>query len=194
MLKEEIKLMKLLLMMKIKVILKKLLTLDITRLGFKPEEGQNQWTSSCQNSGNDKKRRLIIISSNDLKELSRRGYKFNSNTGYYEKNADAVIKGKNYNTTVRAVKLANDDGTFNYYTCDPSDNNEHMFIGFLSKSNNPNDLLYAMYVSTKRSNEVSDNKAKKIIIQMYWGYKKDNNIEASATKDIEILYSETSKK
>jgi len=163
--------------------IKEITSLDKKRLGFKPEEGQNQWTRSCQNSGNDKKRRPIIISSNDLKELSKRGYKFNSKTGYYEKKVDAVIKGKKYNTNVRAVKLANDDGTFNYYTCDPSDNNEHMFIGFLSKSNNPNDLC--MPCCFKKDQMFSDNKAKQnYYMKCIGNNKKDNNIEASATKDI----------
>ncbi len=36
---------------------KQMAQLDKKRLGFTPEEGQNQWTRSCQNSGNDKKRR-----------------------------------------------------------------------------------------------------------------------------------------
>ena len=40
----------------------KLITaIDKKRLGFKPEDGQNQWTRSCQNSGKDKKRRFLMI-------------------------------------------------------------------------------------------------------------------------------------
>ena len=36
-------------------VIKEMTNFDKQRLGFKPEKGQNQWTRSCQNSGNDKK-------------------------------------------------------------------------------------------------------------------------------------------
>ena len=43
--------------------------LDKARLGFRPEKGQNQWTRSCQNSGNNNKRRPDIYPSNQLAKL-----------------------------------------------------------------------------------------------------------------------------
>ena len=38
-------------------VVKQMTQIDKKRLGFTPDEGQNQWTRSCQNSDNDKKRR-----------------------------------------------------------------------------------------------------------------------------------------
>ena len=35
--------------------------LDKERIGFKPEKGQNQWTRSCQNSGDNKKEDPLSI-------------------------------------------------------------------------------------------------------------------------------------
>ena len=54
--------------------IKQTIALDKKRLGFKPEEGQNQWSRNCQNSG-DKIRQPLIISSENIKELIKRGYK-----------------------------------------------------------------------------------------------------------------------
>ncbi len=138
----------------------KLITsLDKKRLGFKPEKGQSQWTRSCQNSGNDKKRRPEITNSNNTDKLIKNNYKFNDKTGYYEKNVTVTIKKKKYNITLKAVKLFGDENNFNFYTCDPSENNEFMHIGFLSKGNNPNDLC--MPCCFKKDQLTSANKQKK---------------------------------
>ena len=40
---------------------KDITSLDKKRLGFRPEEGQNQWTRSCQNSGDNKKEDLLLF-------------------------------------------------------------------------------------------------------------------------------------
>jgi len=149
--------------------------LDKKRLGFKPEEGQNQWTRSCQNSGEDKKRRPLIISSNDTKELLKRGYKLNSKTNTYEKTSVIVDKGKKKTVTVKAIKLPGENGLYNYYTCDPDDNNEHCYIGFLSKSNNPNDLC--MPCCFKKDQELSANKKKKEYFLECLGQKKSESKE-----------------
>ena len=37
---------------------------------------------------------------------------------------------------IQAIKLPGDNGSYNYYTCDPDENNEYCYVGFLSKSNN----------------------------------------------------------
>src|SRR5205823_2786171 len=68
----------------------------------------------------------------------------------YEKKAKINEKkkksGKNKNTSkeiiIRAVGLDNIDEDGNvtgsiYYTCNPMENSEHMYVGFLSRSNNP---------------------------------------------------------
>ena len=120
--------------------IKQTTSLDKKRLGFKPEEGQNQWTRSCQNSGDDKKRQPTVISGDNIKDLVKKGYKLNTTTNNYEKKVVVVEKGHKKEVVIRAVRLPGDNGTYNYYTCDPSDNNDYCYVGFLSKSNNPNDL------------------------------------------------------
>src|SRR4029078_2767794 len=111
------------------------------RIGFKPEKGQNQWTRSCQNSGNDKKRRPQQFISID--DLLRQGFKFNHTFGDYEKKTQIKGRGgKKKEVLIRAVGLdsmdeeGNPTGTI-YYSCNPDENSDHMFVGFLSRSNNP---------------------------------------------------------
>lgn len=162
---------------------KDITSLDKKRLGFKPEEGQNQWTRSCQNSGNDKKRRPLIVSSNDVKKLEKRGYKLNPKTNNYEKTVVQKIKDKNKTITVRAVKLTGEDGNFNYFTCDPDENKEHAYIGFLSKSSNPNDLC--MPCCFKKDQMVSSNKVKKNYYLKCTGEKSfDEKVEKAATSNM----------
>lgn len=116
--------------------IKQIIKLDKKRLGFKPEEGQNQWSRACQNSGT-KRRRPYPIPSVD--ELLKDGFKLNKTNGMYEKNV--IHKGKK--KTIRSVKLSeiNDEGkpTGNsvYYSCSPKENGEYIYIGFLTKSRNP---------------------------------------------------------
>jgi hypothetical protein len=116
---------------------KQMAVADKKRIGFKPEKGENQWTRSCQNSGNDKRRRPQQFTSSD--DLLRLGFKFNNKAGVYEKK----IKIKNKKDIIlRAVGLDSIDEEGNvtgtvYYTCSPESNDDHMFVGFLSKSSNP---------------------------------------------------------
>jgi hypothetical protein len=110
--------------------------LDKKRIGFKPEKGQSQWTRSCQNSGTDKKRRPQQILSVD--KLLRQGFKLNKDTGIYEKKT----KLKRKDIIIRAVGLdnINEEGNVSgtvYYSCNPEENGDHTYIGFLSKSTNP---------------------------------------------------------
>jgi hypothetical protein len=160
----------------------KLITsLDKERLGFKPEEGQNQWTRSCQNSGDDKKRRPNVIPGDKINELVRNGYKLNKKSGFYEKEANVTIKGKKQKVNIRAVKLGDADGssTGNYYMCDPVENGEHSFIGFLSKSNNPNDLC--MPCCFKKDQLDTTNKKKQAYFMKCLGNEsKDEKVEEEA--------------
>ena len=133
--------------------------IDKKRLGFKPEKGQSQWTRSCQNSGNDKKRRPTLIQGDSQDKLIKNGYKLNEKSGFYEKQTEITIKKKKHMITLRAVKLSGDDSSFNFYTCDPSENNEFMHIGFLSRGNNPNELC--MPCCFKKDQLYSANKSKK---------------------------------
>lgn len=156
---------------------KEITSLDKKRLGFRPEEGQNQWTRSCQNSGEDKKRRPLIT--NNIKELTKRGYKYNPKTDFYEK--QFIAKGKKNKLVTRAVKLTDEESNYNYYTCDPDENIEHTFIGFLSKSNNPNDLCMPCCFKKDQMNS----KAKKNYYLKCIGDKKnDDKIEQMATNEL----------
>jgi len=122
---------------------KQMAQLDKKRLGFTPEEGQNQWTRSCQNSGNDKKRRPVQTLIGNIQQLISKGYSLNKKTNQYEKKVKIKNKGKkDMEIILKAVKVIDQDevtGQLNeiFYTCDPEDNGQHMFVGFLTRSNNP---------------------------------------------------------
>ena len=123
--------------------IKQMTKIDKKRLGYKPEEGGDQWSRLCQNSGNDKKRRPTQTLIGDISKLVSKGYLLNKKTGEYEKKV--LIKGKNKKSiemTLKTIKLTNVDETTGqskdiYYTCDPEDNGTHFFVGFLTRSNNP---------------------------------------------------------
>jgi hypothetical protein len=118
---------------------------DKQRIGYKPEEGQSQWTRCCQNSGEGKRRRPSQYTAENMAELVKNGYKLNKKTGEYEKRV--LVKndktGKKEETVLKSLKFAefNPDGepTGNeiHYTCDPEINGEHFYVGFLSRCKNP---------------------------------------------------------
>lgn len=110
--------------------IKQITKLDKSRVGFKPEKGQNHWTRSCQNSGN-KKRQPIPYQSID--DLTRQGYSLNKTTGQYEKK---VRVGKQ-EMIIKAASLDDNQGGQLYWTCDTTNNNKFVHIGFLSRSQNP---------------------------------------------------------
>ena len=137
---------------------KTITNMDKARLGFKPEKGQSQWTRSCQNSGNDKKRRPEPTPEEMIEKLYKEGYKMNKKTGFLEKEVEMKVKGKVHKTMIRAIKLPSENNTYNFYTCDPSEKNEHKYIGFLARGNNPSDLC--MPCCFKKDHLESGNKAK----------------------------------
>ena len=57
-------------------------SLDKERLGFKPEKGQNQWTRSCQNSGDNKRRRPDQFNDESLVKMLKQGYNLNKKSGF----------------------------------------------------------------------------------------------------------------
>ena len=138
---------------------KTITSIDKKRLGFKPEKGQSQWTRSCQNSGNDKQRRPDIVNGENIEKIVKSGYKLNQKTGYYEKQVEITIKKKKQLVTIRAIKLEGENNTVNYYTCDPSTNQDHYYIGFLSRGNNPSELC--MPCCFKKDQLNANNKDKK---------------------------------
>ena len=162
---------------------KAITSLDKARLGFKPEKGQNQWTRSCQNSGTDKKRRPDITPGDQIEKLVKEGYKLNKQSGYYEKAVEMKIKGKLYKTVIKAIKLPGENNTFNIFSCDPSQNQEHMYIGFLARGNNPNDLC--MPCCFKKDQLVAANKEKKNYFLKCLGEQtKDEKVEKSSAANL----------
>ncbi|ATZ80744.1 early transcription factor large subunit [Bodo saltans virus] len=122
---------------------KQMTKVDKMRIGFKPEKGQNQWTRSCQNSGDNKKRRPQQYNSTKIGDLLKRGYYLNKKKGVYERKVMIKERGKKKEVTLQAIKFAEYDETGEltgneiFYTCDPEENGEHFYIGFLTKSKNP---------------------------------------------------------
>ncbi len=138
---------------------KQMTMMDKERLAYKPEDGQNQWTRACQNSGDDKKRRPQSYATVD--ELLAQGFVLNNKTNIYEKEVRFKQNDKMEKTTIRAVGLSGtgDKKTTIYYSCNPKDNGEHMYIGFLSRGNNP--YGHCMPCCFKKDPVVSKNKDKR---------------------------------
>jgi hypothetical protein len=138
---------------------KQITKLDKERLGYKPEKGQNQWTRNCQNSGDDKKRRPIPYTDKNIEEMIKSGYVYNPESGEYEKKLES--KNSKKVEILKAAKIDNYDGQGNsiYYTCDPEENGEYKYVGFLSRSANPYGLC--MPCCFKKDPAISKNKEKK---------------------------------
>jgi hypothetical protein len=139
--------------------IKAFIAIDKKRLGFKPEKGQNQYSRSCQNSGDNKRRRPDYTHENNIEKLIKQGYKLNPKSGFYEREVELTVKKKKHMVKLRAIKLSGEEGGYYYYTCDPSQNQEHFYIGFLARGNNPNDLC--MPCCFKKDHLVGNNKAKR---------------------------------
>ena len=79
-----------------------------------------------------------------------------------------TVKVGKKDVVLRAAELVNlkDKGNNLFYVCDPEDNNEYMYVGFLSRSKNPNDLC--MPCCFKKDPLDSKNQDKKIIILNVW--------------------------
>lgn len=143
---------------------KQMTAVDKRRIGFKPEKGQNQWTRSCQNSGDDKQRRPQQYNSTNMDELLKKGYLFNKKTGNYEKRVVVKEKGKKNEYTIKTVKLSEFDEEGNltgneiHYACDPEENGDHFYVGFLTRSTNP--FGHCMPCCFKKDPMISKNKEK----------------------------------
>ena len=170
---------------------KTITNLDKSRLGFKPEKGQNQWTRSCQNSGTDKKRRPEITPGDMIDKLYKEGYKLNKITGYLEKEITMKVKGKVVKTMIKAIKLPGDNNTFNFFTCDPSDGQEHKYVGFLARGNNPNDLC--MPCCFKKDQTTSGNKTKLNYFMKCLGEKSNEEKQEKSLGDKLYILQETNK-
>lgn len=174
---------------------KQMTQIDKRRIGFKPERGQNQWTRSCQNSGNDKKRRPQQYGPATMDQLIKRGYVYNKKTDVYEKKF-IISKGKKKEEVmIRTIKLPeyddNGENTGNniHYACDPDENGTHMYIGFLTRSANP--FGHCMPCCFKKDPSISNNKSKKAFFDSCLGKGlddvKDNKSQKSVGDKLYIL-------
>lgn len=145
------------------LMVKKITNTDKTRLGYKPAKGQEQWSRLCQNSGK-KKRRPMATSDKNIINLQKMGYKYNKKTDNFEKEIIVKQSGKKVKTVLKSIKLPQLDnemkhtGNNVYYTCDPQDNGEYSYVGFLTKSLNPNG--FCLPCCYKKNILLTKNKAK----------------------------------
>lgn len=138
---------------------------DKKRIGYKPEKGQSHYTRVCQNSGKTQRRRPQQFTAKNIDDMLKQGYKFNKATGMYERKLMYTKHGKKQLKTIRAVKLNDFDEEGNaigneiYYTCSPEQNGIHMYVGFLTKSKNPNGEV--MPCCFKKDQYTSQNESKR---------------------------------
>jgi len=177
-------------------VVKKMAKLDKQRIGYKPKEGETQWTRCCQNSGDGKKRRPTQYNAESMAELLKAGYKLNKKTGDYEKTV--LIKnaksGKKEEITLKTLKFAefNTDGEPTgseiHYTCDPDINGEHFYVGFLTRCKNP--YGHCMPCCFKKNPEESKNKNKQSFYSQCKGVetKQEKVTVSEETNLLEKLY------
>ena len=170
---------------------------DKERIGYKPEEGQNQWSRCCQNSGEGKKRRPQQYNPSNMAELLKKGYKLNKKTGDYERRV-LVKNGKSSKKTevlLKTLKFADFDKEGNptgneiHYACDPEDNGEHFYVGFLTKCRNP--FGHCMPCCFKKDPGASKNKNKLNFYKTCTGVetKQDETTKVEEDKNLlEMLY------
>lgn len=155
-------------------------SLDKKRLGFRPEEGQNQWTRSCQNSGEEKKRRPVVISGDKIQDLLKKGFKYDKKLKMYiKKHKDKDLKKE---IIMRAINLPTEEGKAIYYYCDPDMNKKHKYIGFLSRGNNPDNLC--MPCCFKKDQYESTNKIKSNYFKKCIGEMNDYKVEKKSLESI----------
>jgi len=116
--------------------IKKMKEKDKERLGFKSDKGENNWGRLCQNSGKIK-RRPLILNDDNIKDLINLGYTYNNKTKNYELKTTIKTGNSKKDIILSVAKIDDKDGNNVYYTCNPKENGEYMYIGFLSKSKNP---------------------------------------------------------
>ena len=174
-----------------KMNIKTMANADKRRIGFKPEKGQSHWTRVCQNSGTQQRRRPQQYTSEKLDDLLKQGYAYNKATGMYERKIVSKKNGKMVSSTLKAVKLNELDETGNpvgneiYYTCSPEQNGIHMYVGFLTRSKNPNGEF--MPCCFKKDQSLSLNDEKRNFFLKCIG-KTDKNIDQPTTSFSDQLY------
>jgi hypothetical protein len=174
--------------------IKQMTKADKERIGYKPEEGQNQWSRCCQNSGEGKKRRPQQYNPSSMAELLKKGYKLNKKTGEYErrilvKNGKSSKKSEVVLKTLKFMDFDNEGnptGNEIHYACDPEENGEHFYVGFLTKCRNP--FGHCMPCCFKKDPALTQNKNKLNFYKTCQGVEiKDEKVE-DEKNIMEMLY------
>jgi hypothetical protein len=147
--------------------IKKMTKSDPRRLAYRGKDGLHQWSRLCQNSGKDKRRQpsQYSIAKGNMEELLRKGYLYKSEKDVYEKRVKIGTGKKVEEIILTTTKVPEYDangeptGEYIYYTCNPEDNGEHMYLAFLTRSTNPYGLC--MPCCNKKDPMKSNNPTKK---------------------------------
>ena len=173
--------------------IKQMTLLDKYRIGNKPEQGQNQYSRDCQNSGKEHRRRPKLYNMSNIGDMIKAGYKLNKKTGEYERKTIVKDKkGKKIEITLKSLKLPELDvegkptGDEIHYTCSPDNNGQDIYVGFLTRSISP--YGYCKPCCFKKDPALTVNKNKQEILKKCMGEAntetvKDNN----NSEDIKIL-------
>jgi hypothetical protein len=180
--------------------IKQMTQIDKARIGFKPEKGQNQWTRSCQNSGKDKKRRPQQYSTDNIDEILKKGYIFNKKVGQYEKKIIQKDKhGKKKEITLKTIKMLNDEEDGNItsneilYACDPEENGEHFYVGFLTRSTNPSGKCMPCCFKKDPNDTKNKDKQKFIANCINPEIKEKGDVKAKISGDVLYILQDTNK-
>jgi hypothetical protein len=165
--------------------IKEMTSIDKSRIGYKPTQGQNQWSRLCQNSGT-KKRQPKLFTSENMAALTEAGYKYNPENKQYERK---IIQGKK-EIIIKAFQAKTETGTI-FYTCSPEENKRYFYVGFLSKSNNPHG--HCMPCCFKKNAEFSRNKGKKSYHKKCMGELDDITSEKKIIGDKLYILQDTNK-
>jgi hypothetical protein len=130
--------------------IKQMTKLDKSRLGFRPEKGQNHWSRNCQNSGT--KRRQPTANYSEVSLLAN-GYSLNPETKQFEKKVK--INGKE--VILKSINIPSEDKNV-YYTCDPDVNKKYTYLGYLTKSKHPSGLCMPCCFKNDSFNTKNQNK------------------------------------
>jgi len=174
--------------------IKQMTQMDKFRIGNNPDQGQNQYSRDCQNSGKDHRRRPVLYNTSNIGDMIKSGYKLNKKTGEYERKVMVKNKkGKKTEVTLKSLKLPELDvegkptGEEVHYTCSPHNNGQDMYVGFLTRSISP--YGYCKPCCFKKDPSLTVNKNKQEILKKCMGEAKSdtNLVKNDDTDDLKIL-------
>lgn len=166
--------------------IKKMGALDKGRFAFKPDQNQNQYSRSCQVSGEMNRRPTGYT---EVDDLVRDGFVLNEKTKQYELTTTIKTGKKITKHVLTAVMLKDNNDKAVYYTCTPQVNNEYIYVDFLSKSHNPSDKC--MPCCYKKNPLLSANKKRVNYYKKCVGY--DVVATSSSTQDLLYILQDTDK-